>query len=192
VDLWPDLLQHPAEPPLLLRRSQVPASTWAGLLADAAYRPLTATVALRADAPDDAATRAIALASHIPDRAVLGLRSAAWVHAGGTAVEAPRRLELLVPPGARRVDPTLDQVSHEATLTTDEVVMIGGRRVTTPTRTLLDLGLSPRAEGLRPVLERLCAVGADPSAAMTRLATMPRRPGGRRARALLTTLCSSS
>ncbi len=176
MDLLHDLKHRAGPPPLLLRVTEVPADTWAGLLADGCYRRLTSVCALRTDVVENAGLRAQALPGPLPVRSVVARRSAAWVHLGG---EPPRRLDLLVPPG-RRVDPAPDRRCSETRLAVHDVQLLGGRPVTTPTRTLLDLALTfgadprPRAGGpstdpLWPTLTALCDLGADLAAVPTRL-----------------------
>jgi len=172
------------DPPVVLHRTDVPADTWAGLLADGAYRRLTTTAALRADVGEDAARRAHALVTSVPDRAVVGRRSAAWVHLGG---DPPPYLDLLVAPG-QRLPPDPARTCHQTLLSTRDVIVLGGCRVTTPTRTLADLALVPDAHDLWPVLAQLTEQGADPVAALACTARTARQRGVRRARALLTEL----
>lgn len=186
VNALDDLKHRASPPPVLLRRAEVPSDTWAGLLADGAYRRLTDGCALRADAAEDADCRAQALPGPLPVRSVVGRRSAAWVHLGG---DPPGRLDLLVPPG-RRVDPAPGRRCSEARLATADVVVLGGHPVTTPTRTLFDLVLVPEADALWPTLTALCDIGADPADALTRFTR--RRRGACHARLLLTGLREGS
>ena len=180
MDVLHDLRHRDAPPPVLLRSTEVPADTWAGLLADGCYRRLTSGCALRADIVETADHRAQALPGPLPVKSVVGRRSAAWVHLGG---DPPWRLDLLVPPG-RRVDPAPDRRCSEAQLAAPDVQVLGRRPVTTPTRTLLDLvlvlgtdeprvdGPEPSADPLWPTLTALCDMGADPAAVLTRLARL--------------------
>ncbi len=186
VDVLHHLRHRAGPPPVLLRATEVPADTWAGLLADGCYRRLTGCCALRADVVENADHRAQALPGPLPARSVVGRRSAAWVHLGG---EPPPRLDLLVPPG-RRVDPAPDRRCSEARLAAHDVEVLGGRPLTTPTRTLLDLVLlagadEPEVDPLWPTLTALCRAGADPASAATRLGG---RRGACRARTVLARL----
>jgi hypothetical protein len=190
VNVLHELRHRAGPPPVLLHSTEVPADTWAGLLADGCYRRLTDVCALRTDVVETADHRAQAIPGPLPVRSVIARRTAAWVHLGG---DPPRRLDLLVPPG-RRVDPAPDRRCSEAHLAAHDIQVIDGRAVTSPTRTLLDLVLDeprtdqPGTDPLWPTLTALRDLGADPAAVLTRLSG---RRGACRARKVLAVLGES-
>jgi hypothetical protein len=178
---WTQLLAAPGPAPDLLVRDDVLASTWTGVLADRAYRLLGRDVALRADLRPVPELRAQAIQAQVPARAAVFRRSACWVLTGGVM---PARVELVVEPGARRVGPSAQRVSHETHLDAHDVLRCAGIVVTTPTRTVLDLLLGPGSDDQFGCVRRLLDIGADIDEVRRRLDTGPRRPGNRQAREL--------
>ena len=76
-------------------------------------------------------------------RATISHDTAADLYSLGDVM--PARIHLTVPPGFRKPAPA-DCVLHVARLPPGDVAARGGYRVTTPTRTVLDLAASPLAE----------------------------------------------
>lgn len=176
----------PARPAsALVRRSDVGALAWAGMLHDRVLCPLWRDVAVRADEAVDPGLRAEAFTGLVPRRAVVGHAAAAWVHAGGVP---PDRVVVVVRPGGRRTDPHPARIPTEGLLGAGDVVALGGVKVTSVQRTGLDVARwLPDDEAAR-LLAELVPVGFDPGAA---LATLDELRGARhthRARHLLATL----
>ena len=182
MSLWQVLDVPAAGPPAVLRRAAVPAGTWTGLTRDRAYRPVGWGLAVRTDLPTTALLRVEAFAGRVPTRATIGRAAAAWVHVGG---QAPPRLDLLVPPGGRRVDPRPDLQSHEALLGRGDVVLLAGQRVTSVQRTGLDIARHLPTAQAADWLQALLAAGFDAGAARRRLDGLGRERGVRQANVLL-------
>lgn len=177
------LLSRPAPLPALVLRRDVGAAAWFALRRDGVVRPLCADVALRADLAESVELRAAALAHLVPARAVVGRRSAAWVHVGGAA---PDRVELLFPPRSHRTDPDLERVAAEATLGAADVLMCGPVRVTTPLRTAIDVArFLPPAEATSIVTLLVAAGGVRPDELLAGLDRVGAARGVRRARRTL-------
>jgi hypothetical protein len=185
VTVWRALANPVGDAPAAVRRGEVSPATWTGLVRDGAYRPLGWDIAVRADLPTTATVRVLAFAGRVPARAVVGRGAAAWVHAGGAV---PARLDLLVPPGGRRVDPRPDLISHEAALAAAEVVDLAGIAVTSVQRTGLDVARHlPRSEAAQR-LQGLLLTGFEPAAALATVSGLGRARGVRQAAELLTGL----
>lgn len=182
MSVWSELNRPvPAAPPLL-HRDEVFCGAWTGLLLDGAYLPIGWDVAVRADLECTPELRAQALVRRVPRRAVIGRLSAVWVHLGGSA---PPRLELLVGPGARRVDPRPDLQSHEATLADGDVDLLDGVPVTSVQRTGVDVARYVDGPQADRCLHRLVDIGLDVEAALGTLGGLGRARGTRRAAARL-------
>ena len=178
VSVWSELARQQPVPPELAHRGALSPGTWTGLVRDGAYRVIGWDVAVRADLVCDARLRAQALARRVPRRATVGRASAAWVHLGG---EPPARLELLVGPGARRVDPRPDLLSHEAALRRQDIDVLGGVAVTSVQRTGIDLARYTDGPSAEVAILGLVTVGFDVQAALTTLAGLGRARGVRQA-----------
>jgi hypothetical protein len=87
--------------------------------------------------PDDPWRRAEALADTLGPVVIAARGTAAWIW--GARAAAPRRLEAVVPSWARHHDDRLDVQVGEVLIDDDETAQLGRVRVTTPTRTVLDL-----------------------------------------------------
>lgn len=130
--------------------------TWSGLaeagltphelrmrLADGRVRRVFRSVYADASAPDTIDSRLEALALVIDPAHVVIDRTAAWLHGvdafsvAELAAGAP--VETSAPPDDRRTD-RAECSGHQRTLARDDVMTLGGLRVTTPLRTALDLG----------------------------------------------------
>ena len=86
-----------------------------------------------------------------PSRAVVGFRTAAWVHAGGPVTDD---LDLVIAPGsARPRRPGLRL--HEHRLHPRDTEQLGGLRLTTPVRTAADLARGLPGEQALAALEAL-------------------------------------
>jgi hypothetical protein len=134
------------------------------------------------DVLESAAVRASAVMAGRSPRLVAELRTAAWIW--GVPGRLRRPLELCADLRARaRLRPGADALIREVHLDEGDVVPLGGARVTSPLRTVLDLARSGRAEPvlLRRVIE-VTGLGADE--VEERLRTS-RAPGVRRARMAL-------
>lgn len=178
------LRPRPPQPvPRLVRREDVPAWDWTGMHLDGTLVPLWRDVSRRADVPESPTLRAAALAPLVPARGVLGRLSAVWVHTG--RVDPPRRVDVLVPSGARRPEPHPDRQAAEAELRDDDVLAVGPVRVTGVTRTAVDVARwVPPAPAVR-ALRALVEVGLDPAAVHDVLAAAHGGRGVRTARRTL-------
>lgn len=168
--------------PRTVRREDVGAAAWFGLVRDGVVRVVWGDVAIAADLEDTPELRALALTPLVPTRGVLGRRTAAWVHTGRYP---PVRVEVLVRTGERRTDPHPARVAAEATLAPTDVVHVGAHRATSVQRTGIDIArMLPAAEAV-PTLRALQDVGFEPSRALGVLAELRGQRGVRRARACL-------
>ena len=173
------------DPAPLVRREDVAAPVWTGMLLDGALVPLWRGIAVRADVEVTPAVRLAAVAGLVPHRGVVGRGAAAWVHAGGPG---PERVDVLVPVGVRRVDPHPSRRAAEGPLPAEDVLCLGPGRVTTVQRTGLDVARYLAPDEAAGRLSALLAVGFDPQAALATLDSMPGERGILRARTLLSTL----
>jgi hypothetical protein len=89
------------------------------------------------DEPERESQRARSLAAQLPDRVIVERRSAAWVW--GLLEAPPRPHELCTAIGARVRTGEGWPAPREVVIDDDETVVMGGIRVTTPLRTLVDL-----------------------------------------------------
>ena len=87
--------------------------------------------------PDDPVRRASALADALGTTVIAARETAAWIW--GARAAPPRRLDAVVPSSARHHDAGPDVRVGEVLIDDDETVRLGGLRVTSPTRTVLDL-----------------------------------------------------
>ncbi len=173
------------EPAPLVRREDVAAPVWTGMLLDGALVPLWHGVAVRADVEVTPAVRLAAVNGLVPHRGVVGRAAAAWVHAGGPG---PDRVDVLVPVGVRRVDPHPARRAAEGPLPAQDVLHLGAGRVTTVQRTGLDVARYTAQDEAAGRLTALLGVGFDPQAALATLDDLPGERGILRARSLLTAL----
>ncbi len=168
--------------PRTVRRDEVGAAAWFGLLRDGVVRLVWGDLAVAADLADGPEVRALAVAGLVPDRGVVGRRTAAWVHTGRFP---PTRVDVLVRTGGRRTDPHPARVAAEASLAAQDVVHVGRVRVTTVQRTGADLARTlPRGDAV-PLLRALREVGFDPELALDQLAGLRGQRGVRHAREVL-------
>lgn len=112
----------------LLTRAQLRSSCW--------RRPLH-DIYCHAALPDSPGVRGAALGLIVPRGAAVSGPYAAWLH-GVDVLRTHDRLELTAPPssGLSRAGKAV----RESRLTDDDVVVVGGVRVTSPLRTAFDLG----------------------------------------------------
>jgi hypothetical protein len=171
--------------PATVHRDDVGAAAWYALQRDGVVRALSGDVAIRADLAESPELRAAALERLVPRRAVVGRRTAAWVHLGGAP---PERVELVFEPGRRRTDPDPLRLAVEAHVGPDEVMRLGPVRVTTVHRTGLDLARFLPSDEALPLLRQLADVGFEPRRALTELDGLGGRRGVRQARDTLATL----
>ncbi len=126
------------------------------------------------DEPDRASQRALALAVQLPDRVIVEQRSAAWVW--GLLDAPPRPHDLCTAIGARVRTGEGWPAAREVVIDEDEMVELGGIRVTTPLRTVIDLARFGAIFD-EPLVERLLAFGgvtvADCLEAMNRRRNLP-------------------
>lgn len=112
--------------------------------------PLFRGIYLGTHLEPDLATRAAAVGLVLPEGAAACRRTAAFLHGVDLRMpgEPPLPVEIVVPPGVAR--PRRDGcVAYESALTDDEIVAIGGTRVTAPRRTAVDLArFRPRTEAV--------------------------------------------
>ncbi len=167
----------------------VGAVAFDALLRDGHALRVWGELAVTAGVAVSAEHRAAALGALVPSRAVLGRRTAAWVHTGGSA---PSRAEVIVGPRRRRPDPHPLRVTHECALDPQDVVVVAGVRVTTVQRTGLDVARWTSPDTARRVLLRLCSAGFDPAAALRALDALPGHAGVRDARSTLARVASLS
>ncbi|TWX40683.1 hypothetical protein ES689_04425 [Frigoribacterium sp. ACAM 257] len=138
--------------------------------------------------PDDAWLRAAALADSLGPVVVAARGTAAWIW--GARAAAPRHLEAVVPSWARHHDDRPRITVGEVLIDDDEITQLGRVRVTSPTRTVLDL---LRADDWSSDAERLVRTlltdhGVDPRRVTGLVRRHGRLPGRRRAAARLRTL----
>lgn len=160
----------------------MPPWTWTGLHLDGVLQPLWRDTSHAVDAVIDPALRARAFAPLVPARAAVGRLSAVWVHAGGTP---PGRLVVLVGSGVRRPEPHPDRFTAEADLLGSDVDVVAGVRVTTLTRTAVDVARWEPASTAMPALRALVDAGLRPGRALQRLELSAGGRGVRTARQLL-------
>jgi hypothetical protein len=171
--------------PPLVRRCDVSAAEWTGMLLDRARVPIWDGVAVCARHEVTAALRLSALSELVPQRGVVGRTAAAWVHAGGPR---PPRVDVLVPPGVRRTDPHPLRRAAEGPLPDEDVLDLGTGRVTTVQRTGLDVARYAAPGDAVRLLVGLLPLGLDPHAALATLADLAGGRGVLQARAVLGSL----
>ena len=167
--------------PPLLSVLDLPAAELAAMRLDGelftlegAYSPV--------DLPIDPAARARSLAPLCGGRLIVELTSAAWVW--GAVPAPPLRHQLCSSLGARArpVEPAL-VVVREVVIGEEEWVALGGVRVTTPIRTVMDLARAGAAEDV--VRAVLAHTGISVGDSMAIIAGRKGLPNKRRALALL-------
>lgn len=149
--------------------------------------PVAGPVYLPVGAAGQRGARAAAVRLVAPRGALVALLAAAWVHG---APHPPGVVDVAVgracpawrtPPGVRLVESVVDE---------DDVVEVGGLRLTGPARTAADVARRlPRAVA-RPVVRALLALGTSPDDVLDRIGA--RSPGAVRGRALLEDLGAGS
>jgi len=136
------------------------------------------------DQIDGPSLRAASLAPLVPARGIVERASAAWVYG---FVAEPREHELCVDVRARaHVLPSMRVHVREVVCSESDVQSLGGLRVTTPLRTVVDLAhwnSAPQHGDLTSVLWALLRYGGYNDAAEARRACAA-RPGPHRTRAL--------
>lgn len=136
---------------------------------------------LVADLPLGAPERAAALLAVLPPGTVADRASAAWVH--GATADPPTIHSASIDRRHRLHPPVLSRVRfHEVRLRDDDVMVLGGCRVTTPERTLIDLARTrPCAE--EELLRSLASATATDLEAVLRRLEEGAPVSGRRAAA---------
>lgn len=177
--------------PAVLRRTELGTAEWHALLQDGVLRHVWGDVAAPADLPAGPEERTEALRPFIPARAVVGRMAAAWVHTG---LVPPTAIDLLVPPGRRRLAPHPHRRTHEAELPDTDIVHVGGIRLTTAHRTGIDLARWELGRGLPAVemLDALIPLGFDPARALHQLDHLGGQRGLRAARSHLRVMVDGS
>jgi hypothetical protein len=151
-----------------------------GLIRLGVLRRVLRGVYLRTDVPLTIAIRAACLAKVLPDHAVVCDHTAAWLHGVDcqppAAQDAPLPLDVVSVDGADR---TTRAGTHggKRTLADDEIWIIGGVKVTSPTRTACDLA---RRRGRRQALAVLDAFMRHCGLSHDDYRVMARRFRGRR------------
>ncbi|MBB2921836.1 hypothetical protein [Cellulomonas cellasea] len=183
-------MPRPAPPlPLELRPSDVGPLTHRTLVRDGVATVVWGDLAVPADVPVGPRLRAAAFRGLVPARAVVGRRSAVWVHTGE---HAPRRVDVLVGPRSRRPDPHPCRTTHECALPETDVVDLGGVRVTTVQRTGLDVARWFPTEEASTLLGSLLRAGFDPVRARADLARLHGYAGTLAAADLLVSLAPTT
>jgi hypothetical protein len=129
------------------------------------------------DLPVGEAVRAQAAALLVPPRLIAERMTAAWIF--GMAPE-PTRHHFCVDARSRAHVPPSSRIQlREVRCTTDDTVVLGGLRVTTPMRTVVDLARHGAVEEqtLVHVIAALLAYGRlDPQSVIQRLGITPKAP----------------
>jgi AbiEi antitoxin C-terminal domain len=134
------------------------------------------------DEPVGSVTRALAIAGSLPRRVIVERMTAAWIY--GAAPE-PARYQLCVDRGKRANVPLSARYTvREVTGVAGDTASVGGLRVTTPVRTLLDLCRdSSLAPGdVVPVIRHLLELGLVGAADAARRLAGTDQPGTARSR----------
>ncbi len=114
--------------------------------------------------------RGASLAALLPSKLIAEQRSAAWIH--GALDAPPARHQLCARIDARVRPASISPIAlREVVIDEDDIVTIGGMRVTTPLRTVVDLArfTASFAEAERQIITRLMVIGdfgVDECAAM--------------------------
>ena len=172
----------------LVRRSDLSAAEWTGMLLDRARVPIWDGVAVCSGHELTPALRLAALSDLVPQRGVVGRAAAAWVHAGGPR---PTKVDVLVPPGVRRPDPHPLRRAAEGPLPDEDVLDLGPGRVTTVQRTGLDVARYAAPGDAVRLLVGLLPLGLDPHAALAGMRGVRGGRGVQRARTLFTALLAA-
>lgn len=179
-------MPRPGPPlPLEIVPAQVGAPTCHALVRDGVTRRVWGDLTIPSDVPVGPPLRAAAFRGLVPVRAVVGRRSAVWVHTGE---HTPRRVDVLVPPRSRRPDPHPSRATYECALPPQDVVDLGGVRVTTVQRTGLDVARWCAPEAALDLLASLVRVGFDVDHARAELAELHGYAGTLAAASLLRSL----
>jgi hypothetical protein len=155
-------------------------------------RTVIRDVLVAIDAPDSPAVRAVAVVLLTDAPFAAGLRdgefavsfgTAAWVYSGGPE---PGEVELVAGAGFRWRPTPWIRIRTSAALPPQDVVLVGGVRVTSPARTAADLARTLPAPDAREILARLeAATAVTPQDTLDQLARMPNARGSANARKLL-------
>jgi hypothetical protein len=150
------------------------------LLLDGECRPLGLTV-VPLDEPDGPGIRAASLAAATARYdLVVERETAAWVH--GVVPDLPRPLTLAVDVGRSRRTKLVTPPPREARFRPDDLVLLGGVRVTTPLRTAFDLVRLDPGEAAASIAAALLAVaGLAPAVAAALAQLHPGSPGKQQA-----------
>lgn len=176
----------PARPEVLTPADVGGPAAFAALLRAGALVLLRAGVAVRAGLRVEPRHRAAALRGVLPPRTTAFGRTAAWVHAGG---DLPATLDLAYPLDLRTPHVPAGVRVRQVGLLASDVVVLAGVRVTTPTRTALDVACLHPAAVAAPVVRRLVErSGVDLDRAARALETRTRVVGRPAARRLLDAL----
>lgn len=181
------LLDGPPRPrPVLVRPEQVGGTpAWRDLVHAGALRVVRDDAAVPARVPLTPDVRAAALAARVPAHAVLAGRTAAWVHTGVPRPRSGDPVELAFGSGRHRPEVWAGVRVWQGPGLVADSVLLGGVRVTTPVRTVVDVALrEPPAQAVAIVLA-LARAGADLDAAGRQLERRVRVVGRPRARGVL-------
>ncbi|GAB2467160.1 hypothetical protein [Xylanimonas ulmi] len=164
------LLAPPAPArPVVIRPADVGGrAAWWVMVRDGALRVVADDAAVPVGAAIPPEARAAAIAGRVPATAVVVGPSAVWLHCGGLA---PEPLDLARRNGTRRL--------------ASESTRVGAVRVTTPTRTAIDVAAMLPHEVAVTMLVDLARAGVDLGAVARSLELRPRVVGRPRARITL-------
>lgn len=130
------------------------------------------------DLPPFPATRAAGLAALLPEHAFVERLSAAWLH--GALAEPPNPPQFALPSGiGARPRRSRAYALRQVVITERELLLIGGCRVTTPVRTLVDVLLDDELGTERAIAVARAvsvATGLSPAAALSALRSRYRLP----------------
>ncbi|MBT0995011.1 hypothetical protein KIN34_12040 [Cellulomonas sp. DKR-3] len=178
----PSLLPRPRELARLVRREDVGAAAWTGMLRDGVLTVVRQDVATVGPVPPGAPDRARALEPLLPRHGVVGRDAAAWVHTGTLE---PLRACVLVPCGVRRPNAQPGRTCAEADLPPDDVLRLGAVPVTTIERTAVDVARWLEPDRAVDVLVGLVVAGLDLDDTCRRLDALAGRRNLRAAREVL-------
>lgn len=111
---------------------------WRSLLLDQHLKPVWDSYAICAHKEITQRHRAAALRPQVQARTVLGRLSALWVLTGHLGT---RQVQLLYAPTQHRPQPRAGCQTHQTTLTAQDTIEIDGVRLTSPTRTAVDIAI---------------------------------------------------
>lgn len=166
--------------PAVLTRLDLPVAELSALRLDGDAFALDEAV-IAVDEPELAVNRAIALSALFTERMVAELDTALWVY--GCLDRPPSVHTGSVGRDARgRLLSSLRVILRETTVPTEQLVELGGIRLTSRGRTVVDIALLDEVSGEREAaVRRLCRSPATAAAAVTLALQLGHTPGKLRA-----------